>query len=84
VEREVHIQQKLKHQNVVELVENFADEEKEKLYIVMEYMAGGSLQSLLNRAPNHRLPPAQVRKYAIYLYSLLLLGAFKHVLWPAV
>lgn len=65
VEREVQIQQRLKHINIVEIIEEFADEEKDRLYIVLEYMAGGSLQTLLDRAPNHRLPMAQTRRYVV-------------------
>jgi len=36
---------KLKHPNVVELIEDFMIPEKDKWYIVMEFIAGASLQA---------------------------------------
>ena len=43
VEREVAIMKKLRHPHVVQLVEVLDDPSCEKLYLVMENMAGGSV-----------------------------------------
>lgn len=68
VKREIEIQQRINHVNCVSLIDFFADEEKGKLYIVSEYVGGGSLQELCERAPNKRLPLCQAR----HLFSQLL------------
>jgi serine/threonine protein kinase len=70
IQREIRIHRKLKHKNVVQLLNSFKNERKGKLYIVVEYCNGGSLQSLLDRAPNKRLPLKQARE----LFSCLLDG----------
>lgn len=43
IEMEVAIMKKLNHRNVVKLVEVMDDPECEKLYLIMELMAGGSV-----------------------------------------
>jgi serine/threonine protein kinase len=63
VQREIIVLEPLKHENIVELVEDFIVSETDKLYLALEYMGGGTLQSLLERAPNRRLPPIQARKF---------------------
>jgi len=60
VKREIAFLQKLKHKNVVELIEVVYNEENEGLYIVMEYVGGGSLESILKKAPNSKLPINQI------------------------
>jgi serine/threonine protein kinase len=69
VQREIAIMRPLKHDNIVELFEDFVDEEKDQLYIVLEYMGSGTLQSLLDRAPGRRLPLNQARKLFANLVS---------------
>lgn len=44
VEREVAIMKKLQHPNVVRLIEVMDDPKCEKLYLVMELLAGGSVE----------------------------------------
>ncbi len=48
IEMEVAIMKKLNHSNVVKLLEVIDDPDCEKLYLVMELMAGGSVADLLN------------------------------------
>lgn len=41
VRREIQLLRKLKHRNVVELLDVLYNEEKEKMYLIMEYCVGG-------------------------------------------
>eukprot|EP01125_Pyxidicula_operculata_P015626 TRINITY_DN532_c0_g1_i3.p1 TRINITY_DN532_c0_g1~~TRINITY_DN532_c0_g1_i3.p1 ORF type:complete len:149 (-),score=9.17 TRINITY_DN532_c0_g1_i3:62-508(-) len=61
--KEIEIMKSLDDVNIVCLIDNFEIEEKEKLYVVLEYANGGSLQDLLDRAPNGKLPLRQIRRY---------------------
>ena len=54
--QELKIHRKLKHPNVVELIEQFVLEEKQKLYAVLEYVSGGNLQDVANEMPEGVLP----------------------------
>ena len=60
--REIHILSKLHHKNVIRLVEVFEDEEKQKLYVVLEYCVGG-LQELLERCTLHKFPLQQAHRW---------------------
>ena len=60
--REIRILSKLKHKNVIRLVEVFEDEEKQKMYVVLEYCVGG-LQELLERCTLHRFPLQQAHRW---------------------
>ena len=60
--REIRILSKLKHKNVIRLVEVFEDEEKQKMYVVLEYCVGG-LQELLERCFLHRFPLQQAHRW---------------------
>jgi len=71
VNREIEILKKVHHSNCISLVESFTDEEREKIYIVCEYVSGGSLQSLLQKAPEKRLPLAQARSLFKQLINAL-------------
>jgi len=64
VKREIATLQKLKHKNIVELIEVIYNEENEGLYIVMEYVGGGSLESILKKVTDSKLPTNQV--YSIF------------------
>jgi hypothetical protein len=55
---------KLKHRNVIHLVEVICNEEKQKMYMVMEYCVG-SLQGMLDSTPNKRFPIWQAHGYDI-------------------
>jgi len=63
VQREVSIMRSLHHGNIVNVKDDFIIEEKAKMYIVMEYVDGGTLQDLLDRAPGNKLPPCQAQDY---------------------
>lgn len=43
--REIRILQKLKHPNIVHLFEVINDEEDDYIYLIMEYLSGGSILS---------------------------------------
>lgn len=66
VQREIKILKKLRHRNVIELVETFEDTEKQKLYVVLEYCVGG-LQEMLDKAPGNKFPVWQAHKYFVQL-----------------
>lgn len=52
VRREIQLLQVLKHKNVVQLLDVLYNEEKQKMYLVMEYCVGGlqvnTFNSLIN------------------------------------
>jgi len=62
VRQEIEMQHQLFHPNIVKLFESFTIPEKNKMYIVLEYIGGGSVQDLLEVAPNSRLPIPQAQK----------------------
>lgn len=62
VQREVEILKTLQHKSIIRLIDDFTDEERQKIYLVFEHVGGGSLQDLLERAPNKRLPLCQARR----------------------
>ncbi|XP_023179960.1 serine/threonine-protein kinase STK11 [Drosophila hydei] len=62
VTREIHLLKQLKHQNVVQLVDVMYNEEKQKMYLVMEYCIGG-LQEMLDHAPEKKMPLYQAHGY---------------------
>jgi len=59
--REIKILKRLKHKNIVNLVETFEDVEKQKLYVVLEYCVGG-LQEMLDKAPHNKFPGWQAHR----------------------
>lgn len=61
VKKEINVLKKLHHQHIVELLEFFTIDEKEKMYIVLEYVGGGTLQGLVERAPDGKLPLRQAQ-----------------------
>lgn len=63
VRQEIEMQHQLFHPNIVKLFESFTIPEKNKMYIVLEYIGGGSVQDLLEVAPNSRLPVPQAQNY---------------------
>lgn len=66
VKRETKLMRKLDHKNVIKLVDILYNEEKQKLYIVMEYCVT-VLQELFDRAPGNRLPISQAHNYFVQL-----------------
>ncbi|KAL6043927.1 Serine/threonine-protein kinase stk11 [Balamuthia mandrillaris] len=69
VKQEIAIMKTLKHPNVVAFIESFSNEEKGKLYIVLEHVGGGTLQDLLNRVSPSRLSLKQARSFFLDLIN---------------
>ncbi|KAM8707326.1 hypothetical protein ACLKA7_011420 [Drosophila subpalustris] len=68
VTREIHLLKQLKHQNVVQLVDVLYNDEKQKMYLVMEYCIGG-LQEMLDCAPDKKMPLYQAHTYFLQLVN---------------
>lgn len=66
VERELRILNRVRHENVVRLVEVFRREHKNKLYVVLEFCMG-SVQQLLDAAHENRLCDADTHRYFVDL-----------------
>lgn len=62
VQREIQLLRNLKHKNVIELLDVLYNEEKQKMYLIMEYCVGG-LQEILDHAPEKKLPLFQAHRY---------------------
>lgn len=60
--REIELLRRLDHKNVIKLIEKIYCEEKEKLYIVMEYCYM-VLQELIESAPGKKFPIWQSHRY---------------------
>jgi serine/threonine protein kinase len=64
VKREIAIMKKLQHPNIVHLYEVIDDEEDDKLYLVLEYVEGGTVMpSVALKGASQPLPEAVSRKY---------------------
>eukprot|EP00762_Andalucia_godoyi_P007521 ANDGO_00841.mRNA.1 Serine/threonine-protein kinase stk11 homolog len=50
VKKEVQILKSLKHPNVIALIETMSVPEKGKIYVVLEHVGGGTLQSLIEKS----------------------------------
>ena len=68
LKHELAIHRRLKHANVVELIEEFRVAEKEKLYVVLELVNGGSLQQLADSMPDHILPERLTARFTRMLF----------------
>lgn len=66
VRRETRLMSRLNHKNVIKLVDVIHNEEKQKLYVVMEYCVT-VLQELFERAPDNKLPISQAHHYFVQL-----------------
>lgn len=66
VRNEILFLRSLKHKNVVELIDVLYNEEKQKMYLVMEYCVC-VLQEMLASAPESKLPLFQAHKYFVQL-----------------
>ena len=69
LKHELAIHRRLKQANVVELIEEFRVAEKEKLYVVLELVNGGSLQQLADSRPEHILPEALAARFTRMLFT---------------
>ncbi|XP_047101972.1 serine/threonine-protein kinase stk11-like isoform X2 [Schistocerca piceifrons] len=72
VQREIQLLKTLQHKNVIHLVEVLYNDEKQKMYMVLEYCVGG-LQDMLESAPKKKFPLWQAHGQLIdgleYLHS---------------
>lgn len=66
VRNEILFLRSLKHRNVVELIDVLYNEEKQKMYLVMEYCVC-VLQEMLASAPQEKFPLYQAHKYFVQL-----------------
>ncbi|CAH0555445.1 unnamed protein product [Brassicogethes aeneus] len=66
VQREIKLLRSLRHKNVIRLVDECYNSEKEKKYLIMEFCAG-SLQGMLDSTPDKRLPHFQAHGYFLQL-----------------
>ncbi|XP_018583704.2 serine/threonine-protein kinase STK11-like [Scleropages formosus] len=62
VEKEILLLRRLRHKNVIELVDVLYNEEKQKMYMVMEYCVCG-MQEMLDSIPEKRFPVFQAHGY---------------------
>ncbi|XP_061390098.1 serine/threonine-protein kinase stk11 [Musca vetustissima] len=62
VQREIKLLKQLKHKNVVALLDVLYNDEKQKMYLIMEYCVGG-LQEMLDNAPEKKIPLFQAHRY---------------------
>jgi Protein kinase domain len=65
--REILLMKRLDHRNVMRLLDVLYNEEKQKMYMIMEYCVGG-LQEMLESAPGKRFPIFQAHKYGCFCY----------------
>ncbi|XP_066260931.1 serine/threonine-protein kinase STK11 isoform X1 [Euwallacea similis] len=62
VQKEISLLRKLRHKNVIRLIDELRVPEKQKLYLVLEFCVG-SLQVILESAPGKKLPAIQAHGY---------------------
>ncbi|XP_074060633.1 serine/threonine-protein kinase STK11 isoform X5 [Macrotis lagotis] len=60
--REIQLLRRLRHKNVIQLVDVLYNEEKQKMYMVMEYCVCG-MQEMLDSVPEKRFPVFQAHGY---------------------
>ncbi|XP_058812923.1 serine/threonine-protein kinase stk11 isoform X2 [Topomyia yanbarensis] len=65
---EINLLRRLHHNNVIELLDVLYNEEKQKMYLIMEYCVGG-LQEMLDSVPSKKLPMHQTHSYFVQLLS---------------
>ncbi|XP_054263193.1 serine/threonine-protein kinase STK11 [Macrosteles quadrilineatus] len=68
VRREIQLLRRLKHKNIIELVDVIYNNEKQKMYIVMEFCVGG-LQDMLESTPLKKFPEWQAHGYFCQLIN---------------
>ncbi|CAL1536439.1 unnamed protein product [Lymnaea stagnalis] len=62
VQREIQLLKRLRHKNVIRLIDVMYNDEKQKMYIVMEYCAS-ELQEMLESVPDKKFPIWQAHGY---------------------
>nr|XP_046215149.1 serine/threonine-protein kinase STK11-like [Oncorhynchus gorbuscha]XP_046215150.1 serine/threonine-protein kinase STK11-like [Oncorhynchus gorbuscha]XP_046215151.1 serine/threonine-protein kinase STK11-like [Oncorhynchus gorbuscha] len=66
VKKEIQLLRRLQHKNVIHLVDVLYNEEKQKMYMVMEYCVCG-MQEMLDSVPERRFPVFQAHGYFLQL-----------------
>lgn len=66
VQREIQLLRILRHKNVIELVDVIFNDEKQKMYLVMEFCVG-VLQDMLESSPGKKFPQRQAHDYFLQL-----------------
>ncbi|KAJ8011629.1 hypothetical protein DPEC_G00060250 [Dallia pectoralis] len=66
VKKEIQLLRRLQHKNVIHLVDVLYNEEKQKMYMVMEYCVCG-MQEMLDSVPEKRFPVFQAHGYFLQL-----------------
>lgn len=66
VQREIQLLKRLHHKNLILLVDVLTNEEKQKMYMVMEYCVS-ELQEMMENVPEKKFPIWQAHKYFIQL-----------------
>jgi serine/threonine-protein kinase 11 len=61
VKREISLMRRLKHPNVVQLLEVLYNDEKKKMYVVLEFCSG-NLQDVIENAEGKKLGPGQTQE----------------------
>ncbi|XP_013136578.1 PREDICTED: serine/threonine-protein kinase STK11 [Papilio polytes] len=62
VQKEIQLLRILRHKNVIELVDVMYNDEKQKMYLVMEFCVG-VLQDMLESSPGKKFPQRQAHDY---------------------
>ncbi|KAK7100957.1 serine/threonine-protein kinase STK11-like isoform X2 [Littorina saxatilis] len=62
VQREIQLLKRLHHKNVIHLVDMLYNEEKQKMYMIMEYCVT-ELQEMLESVPERKFPVWQAHRY---------------------
>ncbi|XP_005996386.1 serine/threonine-protein kinase STK11 isoform X1 [Latimeria chalumnae] len=62
VKKEIQLLRRLRHRNVIQLVDVLYNEEKQKMYMVMEYCVCG-MQEMLDSVPDKKFPVFQAHGY---------------------
>ncbi|KAI1883153.1 hypothetical protein AGOR_G00242290 [Albula goreensis] len=62
VKKEIQLLRRLRHKNVIQLLDVLYNEEKQKMYMVMEYCVCG-MQEMLDSVPEKRFPGFQAHGY---------------------
>ncbi|XP_071496934.1 serine/threonine-protein kinase STK11-like [Diadema setosum] len=66
VKREIQLLKSLRHPNIIQLVDVLHNDEKQKMYLFMEYCVGG-LQDMLDSVTNKKFPLWQAHGYFVQL-----------------
>lgn len=78
IRRELEVHQNLAHKNILKLLSWFHDEQK--IYLVLEYAAGGNLYSKLEKQPKGRFDEHATAQYIAQMTEALRYMHAKHIM----